>query len=102
MAVNVLFLCSWQIQNGGLTVLTAAACVFFALQSAVLSALLEWFYPIRSWKIESDLWHHPRKYAVPAVMLLLAGAVSGWPAVLPVLSVLLIGEIAVLLWKCRR
>ena len=72
MAADVIFLLSRQIQNGGITVLTIAGAVFFALQSAVLSVLLEWFYPIRSWKTESDLWHHPRKYVVPAVMLLLA------------------------------
>ena len=53
--------------------MTAAA---FALLSASGSVLLEWYCPIREWKIESDLWHHPRKYIVPAVMLLLAGLVS--------------------------
>lgn len=73
---NSLFLCSWQIQIGGITVLTGLTAMFFALQSAVCSVLLEWFYPIRGWKIESDLWHHPRKYLVPAGMLLLAGMVK--------------------------
>ncbi len=95
MAADVIFLCSWQIQNGGVTVLMIAGAVFFALQSAVLSVLLEWFYPIRGWKIESDLWHHPRKYVVPVVMLLLAGAASAWPVLLYVLLVLLAVEIAI-------
>ena len=98
MAVDVIFLLSWQIQNGGVTVLMISGAVFFALQSAVLSVLLEWFYPIRDWKIESDLWHHPRKYVVPMVMLLLAGAVSAWPVLLPVLLVLLALETVVLLF----
>ena len=102
MAADAIFLCSWQIQNGGVTVLMIAGAVFFALQSAVLSALLEWFYPIRGWKIESDLWHHPRKYIVPVVMLLLAGAASAWPVLLPALLVLLAVEIIVLLFICRR
>ena len=97
MAANVIFLCSWQVQNGGVTALLFAGAVFFALQSAVLSVLLEWFYPIRDWKIESDLWHHPRKYMVPVVMLLLAGAVSVRPVLLPVLLVLLAVEILVLI-----
>ena len=97
MAANVIFLCSWQVQNGGVTALLIAGAVFFALQSAVLSVLLEWFYPIRDWKIESDLWHHPRKYMVPVVMLLLAGAVSVRPVLLPVLLVLLAVEILVLI-----
>lgn len=102
MAADVIFLCSWQIQNGGVTVLMIAGAVFFALQSAVLSVLLEWFYPIRGWKIESDMWHHPRKYAVPVVMLLLARGVSVWPVLLYVLLALLAVEIAILLFICRR
>ncbi len=96
MAADVLFLLSWQIQNGGVTVLMIAGAVFFALQSAVLSVLLEWFYPIRGWKIESDLWHHPRKYVVPVVILLLAGAVCAWPVLLYVLLALLAVEIVIL------
>lgn len=95
MAAYALFLCSWQIRNGGVALPMTAAAVFFALQSAVLSVLLEWFCPIRNWKMESDLWHHPRKYVVPAAMLMLAGAVSAWPVLLPVLVVLLAVEIAV-------
>ena len=97
IAADVIFLCSWQIQNGSVTVHMIAGAVFFALQSAVLSVLLEWFYPIRGWKIESDLWHHPRKYVVPVVMLLLAGAVSSCPVLLPVLLALLAVEVTVLL-----
>ena len=98
MAADVIFLCSWQIQNSSVTVHMIAGAVFFALQSAVLSMLLEWFYPIRGWKIESDLWHHPRKYVVPVVMLLLAGAVSSCPVLLPVLLGLLTVEIIILLF----
>lgn len=102
MAADVIFLLSWQIQNGGVTVLMLAGAVFFAMQSGVLSVLLEWFYPIRGWKMESDLWHHPRKYVVPVVMLLLAGAVSAWPVLLYVLLALLVLEIAALLLAGRR
>ena len=102
MAADAIFLCSWQIQNGGVTVLMIAGAVFFALQSAVLSVLLEWFYPIRGWKIESDLWHHPRKYAVLVVMLLLAGGACVWPVLVYVLPALLAVEIVILLFMCRR
>ena len=98
MAADVIFLLSWQIQNGGVTVLMISGAVFFALQSAVLSVLLEWFYPIRDFRIESDLWHHPRKYVVPMVMLLLAAAASVRPVLLPVLLVLLAVEIVALLF----
>ena len=76
LAADIVFLCSWQIQLGGIGPLHALTAAAFALLSAVGSVLLEWYCPIRGWKIESDLWHHPRKYVVPAVMLLLAGLVS--------------------------
>ncbi len=102
MAADAIFLLSWQIQNGSVTVLMIAGAVSFAMQSAVLSVLLEWFYPIRGWKIESDLWHHPRKYVVPVVMLLLAGGVLAWPVLLYALPVLLAAEIIILLFICRR
>ena len=102
MAADMIFLLSWQIQNNGITALMIAGAVFFALQSAVLSVLLEWFYPIRGWKIESDLWHHPRKYVVPVVMLLLAGAVCARPVLLYVLLVLLAVEIGILLFIPSR
>jgi len=102
MMADVIFLISWQVQNGGITVPLAFGAVFFALQSAVLSVMLEWFYPIRDWKIESDLWHHPRKYMVPAVMLLLAGATSAWPVLLYALLVLLAVETVVVIGICWR
>ena len=76
LAADIVFLCSWQIQLGGIGPLHALTAAAFALLSAVGSVLLEWYFPLRGWKIESDLWHHPRKYIVPAVMLLLAGLVS--------------------------
>ena len=102
MAADMIFLLSWQMQNGGIAVSLIAGAVFFALQSAVLSVLLEWLYPIRNWKIESDLWHHPRKYVVPVVMLLLAGGASAWPVLLYILLALLAVEIPVLLFICGR
>ena len=76
MAADAFFLCSWQIQIGGVTGTIILTAVFFALQSAAGSVMLEWFWPIRGWKIENDLWHHPRKYIVPAAMLLIAGAIG--------------------------
>lgn len=99
MAANAIFLCSWQMQNENVTALMIPTAVFFALQSAVLSVLLEWFFPIRDWKIESDLWHHPRKYVVPAIMLLAAGAVWTFPALIYGLFVLLAVEVAVFVFK---
>lgn len=76
LTADSLFLISWQFQAGGIAGWMIAAALFFALASAVCSVLLEWFFPLRNWKIESDLWHHPRKYIVPAAMLLLAGGMG--------------------------
>ena len=76
LAADMVFLSSWQIQIGGITLFHALTAASFALLSAAGSVLLEWYCPIRGWKIESDLWHHPRKYVVLAVLLLLAGLVS--------------------------
>lgn len=67
-----LYLCSWQTQYGSVSGLDFFIASLFALLSASLSVLLEWKYPIRNWKVESDLWHHPRKYLVPLLMLLIA------------------------------
>ena len=78
-----------------------AAAVFFALESAILAVLLEWFFPIRSWKTESDLWHHPRKYVVPGILLSLAVLVGAQPGILPVLLAALALEAAVLQVLCR-
>lgn len=76
LAADIIFLCSWQLQIGGIIPLHILTAASFALLSAAGSVLLEWYCPIRGWKIESDLWHHPRKYIVPAIVMLLAGLVS--------------------------
>ncbi|ADU24412.1 hypothetical protein Rumal_3989 (plasmid) [Ruminococcus albus 7 = DSM 20455] len=31
---------------------------------------------ITKWSFETNLWHHPRKYIVPAVLVLEAGIIS--------------------------
>ncbi|SHK07506.1 hypothetical protein [Hespellia stercorisuis] len=82
VVVSTIYLCSWQVFNGNIAISDFLISVMFALQSALLSVLLEWLHPIRNWKIESDLWHHPRKYVVPALMMLIAVFVSIWPPLL--------------------
>ena len=97
MAADIIFLCSFRLLSGPVTWLMVLTAIFFALQSAVCSVLLEWFYPVRNWKIESDLWHHPRKYVTPAAMLLLAGIVGTAPTVIIILVIILGIEITVFL-----
>lgn len=79
-----------------------AIAVCFALQSAIASVLLEWNYLLRGWRIESDLWHHPRKYIVPVMMMLAAGMVGTVPRLMYVLFILLAAEDSILFWMCRR
>lgn len=74
MTAETIYLCSWQFLFGDMPGRAVPAAVCFAFLGAAGSVLLEWFCPIRGWKIESDLWHHPRKYIVPGVLLLLAAA----------------------------
>lgn len=102
ITTDIVFLCSWEIQNGGITIGIILIALFFALQSAIGSVLLEWFYPIREWKIESDLWHHPRKYVVPTAMLLLAGIIGTLQWLTYILIAALLIECVVLLFHCRR
>ncbi|WP_142927251.1 hypothetical protein [Bacillus sp. PK3_68] len=33
--------------------------------------LLEWYFPLKDWHVESDLWHHPRKYIMPSILIVL-------------------------------
>ena len=69
-----------------------AAAGFIALQSALAAVWLEWQHPLKNWRSESDLWHHPRKYLVPAVMLLLAAAIGSAPQILPLCWIVLAAE----------
>jgi hypothetical protein len=102
MTSDIIFLFSWEIQNGGITIIIVLTALCFALQSAISAVLLEWFFPLKEWKIESDLWHHPRKYVVPTAMLLLAGVVGTLPWFAYLLIVILLIECNVLLLKLRR
>ncbi len=102
MAVSSVYLAAWQIQHGGVGGLEIMTAVLIALQSAILSVLLEWFHPICNWKIESDLWHHPRKYAVPLIMLLIAGLIGMWPVGIWVLLCISIVEVLSLPLITRR
>ena len=79
-----------------------SGCDLFAVQSSILSVALEWVRPIRHWKTESDLWHHPRQYVVPLVMLLLGAFVGTWTITIWIWSAILLVECCVLLYLTRR
>ena len=100
--VDAVFLCSMQFFCGGVTLWMIAAAISFALQSAIGTVLLEWFYPIRGWKSESDLWHHPRKYLVPTALLLLAATVGTLPKLVSLLIMALAAEVEIGLCWCLK
>lgn len=102
MAVSSVYLAVWQIQHGGVGGMEIMAAVLIALQSAILSVLLEWIHPIRNWKIESDLWHHPRKYAVPLIMLPVAGLIGMWSVGIWILLCSVLAEVFSLPFITRR
>ena len=100
--VASIYLCSWQIINGGLNVIHVGTLLLLALQIAILSVILEWKYPIRGWKTEGDLWYHPRKYLVPLIMLLVAAFVGTWTPALWILAMVLLSESTALLFATMR
>ena len=102
MAVNSVYLISWQIGKGGVNSTEIITALIIALQSAVLSVLLEWFCPVHNWKIENDLWHHPRKYVVPLIMFLIAGLIGMWSINICVLLCIVIAEVLSLSLVVRR
>ena len=102
MAVNSVYLISWQIGKSGVNSTEIITALIIALQSAILSVLLEWFCPVRNWKIENDLWHHPRKYIVPLIMFLVAGLISMWSINIWVLLCIVIAEVLSLSLVVRR
>ena len=102
MAVNSVYLISWQIGKSGVNSTEIITALIIALQSAILSVLLEWFCPVRNWKIENDLWHHPRKYIVPLIMFLVVGLIGIWYISIWVLLCIVIAEVLSLSLVVRR
>ncbi len=95
MLLSSIYLISWQLQYGDVNVVMIVSAVIFAMQGALCSVGLEWVYPLRNWKLESDLYHHPRKYIVPAIMIFLAGFVCLSHVFVWVLAGILIVEIGI-------
>ena len=69
------YLVSFGLQTGIYDLKNIMLAVIFALLGAFGSVLMEMKFPLKDYKTESDLWHHPRKYIVPGILVLIAGAV---------------------------
>lgn len=102
MLLSSIYLLSWQLQFGHVSALMVATAVIFAVQSALCSVVLEWVYPLRNWKLESDLYHHPRKYIVPGMMMLLAGFAGLWNGFVWVLASVLVAELIIIYCKGQK
>ncbi len=70
------YLVSWTIKFGGTGVFHIVLAVVLAAVSAILSVTLEKFFPLTKWTIESELWHHPRKYVVPGAIIIISALIG--------------------------
>ncbi|MFF3924063.1 hypothetical protein [Paenibacillus lactis] len=99
--IYVIFLMSWHLFHGSVEIMYYVISIVFAAQSAIATVWLEWKYPVLQWRVESDLWHHPRKYAVPLMMCLLAVTVMSMDAAVYIVA-LLVGTEVALIFNRRR
>lgn len=75
---DLIFFLSFCLQGSRGSVRDLGSALLFAVLGAFGSIGMEWYFPIRGWKTQSELWHHPRKYIVPGSLLLLAGLLAIW------------------------
>lgn len=66
----IILLVSWQMIIGHFSSVMVLNSLLFSITSSLLTVTLEMKFPLLDWKVESDLWHHPRKYIVPVIMML--------------------------------
>lgn len=71
-----LYLASWSLLVGGIPAFMHIVAVCFSVLGAFLTVALELRFPLLNWKVESDLWRHPRKYVVAGTLLVLAASLS--------------------------
>lgn len=93
--IQVIYLCAVRVISGGIQPELIAASVLASLQGALLSAWLEWNFPVHGWKTELDLWHHPRKYIAPAITFILVMAAGAVPAALYAWSAILAAQLVI-------
>lgn len=65
-----LFLTAYFIIKGEIILKAVILAPVFAAECAIGYAFLEDRFTLTNWKAEPDLYHHPRKYIVPAIILL--------------------------------
>ena len=65
-----LFLAALFTIRGGILIRPIILAPIFSLEAAIANVILEDKFTLTKWKAEPDLWHHPRKYIVPGVLVL--------------------------------
>jgi hypothetical protein len=70
-----LFLTALFAIRGGILIRPIILAPIFSLEAAIANVILEDKFTLTKWKAEPDLWHHPRKYIVPGVLVLEAALV---------------------------
>ena len=73
--IYTLFLCIYFVFGGQIGIRVLLTAVLFAAESAVFVAFLEDRFTITEWKTEPDLWHNPRKYILPVILVLEAALI---------------------------
>jgi hypothetical protein len=76
LTVNAIILTTVSFLGVEITIKSIAAAIIFPLQAAAATAYMEDKKHLSEWSVETDLWHHPRKYIVPAVLSLEAGLMT--------------------------
>jgi hypothetical protein len=72
MIACAIYLTAWRIAVGNFSPLMFLFAALFSIISTGLTVTLEIQFPLLNWQVESDLWHHPRKYIVPGMMVIFA------------------------------
>ena len=67
-----MYLTAWRLITGMLNPVFITMAALYAIISGFLTVVLEIKFPLLDWKVQSDLWHHPRKFVVPGIMILLS------------------------------
>ena len=70
MVSYAIFFTAYFAIRGGIVTRAMFIAPLLAAQQAAGNAFLEDKFTLTKWKAEPDLWHHPRKYIIPAILLL--------------------------------
>jgi hypothetical protein len=67
---NLALVASFNIMRIDLPKYIYIIMIFYAIEAAIITSYLEYKKPILNWSVEVELWRHPRKYIVTALLLM--------------------------------